>query len=141
MNFFFLKLIIWNIDIHTCLLDSTFLCPHLFFNKKKIQDPCIHDFFFLSKVNNMTYWHPHLHFGQHISVSTLALRQHLLNNDKQKKSVKKKRDLLSIYFVHIYHLRTFNAFFSLKCQNSASDLIQCYCAKCVCLSAYECLQH
>jgi hypothetical protein len=28
--FFFLKLIIWNIDIHTCLLDSTFLCPHLF---------------------------------------------------------------------------------------------------------------
>ena len=27
---FFLKLIIWNIDIHTCLLDSTFLCPHLF---------------------------------------------------------------------------------------------------------------
>ena len=29
MNFFFLKLKIWNIDIHTCLLDSTFLCPHL----------------------------------------------------------------------------------------------------------------
>ena len=28
-NFFFLKLIIWNIDIQTCLLDSTFLCPHL----------------------------------------------------------------------------------------------------------------
>jgi hypothetical protein len=27
---FFLKLIIWNIDIHTCLLDSTFLYPHLF---------------------------------------------------------------------------------------------------------------
>ena len=25
-----LKLIIMNIDIHTCLLDSTFLCPHLF---------------------------------------------------------------------------------------------------------------
>ena len=27
------------------------------------------------KVNNMKYWHPHLPFGQHISVSTLALRQ------------------------------------------------------------------
>jgi hypothetical protein len=26
---FFFKLIIWNIDIHTCLLDSTFLWPHL----------------------------------------------------------------------------------------------------------------
>ena len=38
MNFFFfLKLIIWNIDIHTCLLDSTFLCPHLLFDPKKNQ--------------------------------------------------------------------------------------------------------
>jgi hypothetical protein len=36
MNFFFLKLIIWNIDIHTCLLDSTFLCPHLFKLKKNL---------------------------------------------------------------------------------------------------------
>ena len=27
---FFSKLIIWNIDIHTCLLDSTFLCPHVY---------------------------------------------------------------------------------------------------------------
>jgi hypothetical protein len=26
---FFFNLIIWNIDIHTCLLGSTFLCPHL----------------------------------------------------------------------------------------------------------------
>jgi hypothetical protein len=25
------RLIIWNIDIHTCLLDSTFLCPHLYY--------------------------------------------------------------------------------------------------------------
>ena len=25
----FFKLIIWNIDIHTCLLDSSFLCPYL----------------------------------------------------------------------------------------------------------------
>jgi hypothetical protein len=34
--FFFIKLIIiWNIDIHTCLLDSTFPCPHLFFKKKR----------------------------------------------------------------------------------------------------------
>jgi hypothetical protein len=30
-RFFFLKLIIRNIDIHTCLLDSTFLCPHLLY--------------------------------------------------------------------------------------------------------------
>ena len=33
---FYLKLIIWNIDIHTCLLDSTFLCPHLFINNIKL---------------------------------------------------------------------------------------------------------
>jgi hypothetical protein len=32
-EFFFLKLIIWNIDIHTCLLDSTYLCPHLLYLK------------------------------------------------------------------------------------------------------------
>ena len=37
---------------------------------------------FFFKVNNMKYWHPHLPFGQHISVSTLALRQHLLNVKK-----------------------------------------------------------
>ena len=28
--------------------------------------------FFVFKVNNMKYWHPHLPFGQHISVSTLV---------------------------------------------------------------------
>jgi hypothetical protein len=27
-----------------------------------------------NKVNNMKYWHPHLPFGQHISVSTLVYR-------------------------------------------------------------------
>jgi hypothetical protein len=27
---------------------------------------------FVFKVNNMKYWHPHLPFGQHISVSTLV---------------------------------------------------------------------
>jgi hypothetical protein len=32
-------------------------------------------------------------------------------------------------------------FFSLKCQNFASDLIQCYCSKCVCVSVYECLEN
>ena len=36
MIFVFLKLIIWNIDIHTCLLDSTYLCPHLFILQKKV---------------------------------------------------------------------------------------------------------
>jgi hypothetical protein len=34
---FFLKLIIWNIDIHTSLLDSIFLCPHLLLKQKKIR--------------------------------------------------------------------------------------------------------
>ena len=34
MIFFFFKYIIWNIDIHTCLLDSTFLCPHLYYNRR-----------------------------------------------------------------------------------------------------------
>ena len=29
-----LQKILWNIDIHTCLLDSPFLCPHLLFNTK-----------------------------------------------------------------------------------------------------------
>ena len=29
-------------------------------------------FFFFLKVNNMKYWHPHLPFGQYISVSTLV---------------------------------------------------------------------
>ena len=29
--------------------------------------------FFFFKVNNMKYWHPHLPFGQHISVSTLVV--------------------------------------------------------------------
>ena len=42
---FFLKLIIWNIDIHTCLLDSTFLCPHLCMFKK-IMTPSINCQFF-----------------------------------------------------------------------------------------------
>ena len=31
----------------------------------------------------MKYWHPHLPFGQHISVSTLALRQHLYDIIKE----------------------------------------------------------
>ena len=30
----FINVIIWNIDMHTCLLDSTFLCPHLLNNNK-----------------------------------------------------------------------------------------------------------
>ena len=48
--------------------------------------------------------------------------------------------MISIYFVYIIsfpHVQC--VFFSLKCQNSSSDLIHCYSAKCVCLSAYECL--
>ena len=39
MNFFFLKLIICNIDIHTCFLDSTFLCPYLYKYKYKKKIP------------------------------------------------------------------------------------------------------
>jgi hypothetical protein len=34
---FFFNLIIWNIDIHTCLLDSTFMCPHLYIYKRIYQ--------------------------------------------------------------------------------------------------------
>ena len=34
MIFFSFKLIICNIDIHTCLLDSTFRCPHLLIKNK-----------------------------------------------------------------------------------------------------------
>jgi hypothetical protein len=45
--------------------------PGLVFYLKKIQDPVSRIFFFF-KVNNMKYWHPHLPFGQHISVSTLV---------------------------------------------------------------------
>jgi hypothetical protein len=40
--FFFFKLIIWNIDIHTCLLDSTFLCPHLLNIENKLQKFAFH---------------------------------------------------------------------------------------------------
>jgi hypothetical protein len=32
---------------------------------------------FFFKVNNMKYWHPHLPFGQHISVSTLYYIKHI----------------------------------------------------------------
>ena len=50
MNFFFLKLIIWNIDIHTCLSDSTFLCPHLFEGKKDVNQ-CIYIMIIIFSVN------------------------------------------------------------------------------------------
>jgi hypothetical protein len=40
--------------------------------KKNPGPLCPWDFFFY-KVNNMKYWHSHLPFGQHISVSTLVL--------------------------------------------------------------------
>ena len=60
---------------------------------------------------------------------------------KRKKKKKETRCVISIYFIHIISFPARSCvFFSLKCQNSESDLIQCYCAKCVCLSAYECLQ-
>ena len=35
----------------------------------------------------MKYWHPHLPFGQNISVSTLALRQHLYSSKQKLKNV------------------------------------------------------
>jgi hypothetical protein len=38
----------------------------------------------------------------------------------------------------LYNFRKFNVIFSLKCQNFTSDLMQCYCAKYVCQSEYEC---
>ena len=36
-----------------------------------VKNPGPHEYFFF-KVNNMKYWHQHLPFGQHISVSTLV---------------------------------------------------------------------
>jgi hypothetical protein len=52
----FSKLIIWNIDIHTCLLDITFLCPHLpsgntCNNKKKNSS-----FHWRKQIRNQTRW-------------------------------------------------------------------------------------
>ena len=58
----------------------------------------------------------------------------------KEKRKKETRCVISIYFVHIISFPHVHVFFlNLKYQNSVSDLIQCYCAKCVCLSAYECL--
>ena len=61
---------------------------------------------------------------------------------KKKRKKKETKSVISIFISFIlYHFRTFNVvFLSVKCQNSASDLIKCYCTKCVFLSAYECLQ-
>ena len=52
----------------------------------------------------------------------------------------KKETRCDINLFRSYHIISTRVFFCLKCQNFASDLIQCYCAKYVCLSAYECLQ-
>ena len=55
----------------------------------------------------------------------------------------KKRDEMCyqfISFIYIISASSMYVLFSLKCNNFASDLIQCYCAKCVCVSVYECLQ-
>jgi hypothetical protein len=46
--------------------------PGLVFYEKKNPGSLYPWIFFLVKVNNMEYWHPHLPFGQHISVSTLV---------------------------------------------------------------------
>ena len=51
MNLFLLKLIIWNIDIHTCLLGSTFLCPHLFLYK----------YIYFYFVGNLTHFYRYIH--------------------------------------------------------------------------------
>jgi len=59
---------------------------------------------------------------------------------KTNKQTNKNEMCDTIYFVHIISFLHVQCFFSVKCQNSASDLIQCYCAKCVFLLAYECLQ-
>ena len=56
------------------------------------------------------------------------------------KEVKKKETRCDINLFRSYHIISTRVFFGLKCQNFASDLIQCYCANYVCLSAYECLQ-
>ena len=65
---------------------------------------------------------------------------------KKKKINKKKNEtkyVISIYLVDIIsfpHVQR-GFFFSVKCQNSEFDLIQCYCEKCAFLSAYECQQN
>ena len=61
----------------------------------------------------------------------------------KKKRNKKRNEMCDINLFRSYYIisaRSMCCFFSLKCQISASDLIQCYCTKCVCLSACECLQ-
>ena len=45
-----------------------------------------------------------------------------------------------ISFIYIISGSSMYVLFSLTCNNFALDLIQCYCAKCVCVSVYECLQ-
>ena len=69
----------------TCVWTKIFNVKNILFNKwialdsrplQKISNKMIYNVWPLQKT--LKYWHPHLPFGQHISVSTLALRQHLL---------------------------------------------------------------
>ena len=59
---------------------SSFSTPYLFLDTAaRLQWPVTQistsqQFFLLTRLfNNMKYWHPHLPFGQHISVSTLVI--------------------------------------------------------------------
>jgi hypothetical protein len=61
----------WNI-VESGVTPSNKLNPNTMWSSS-----CVQEVYFF-KVNNMKYWHPHLPFGQHISVSTLV------NNNKKK---------------------------------------------------------
>ena len=51
---------------------------------------------------------------------------------KKKKKRKRRNDTCNISLFRSYNIISARSygFFSLKCQNSVSELIQCYCAKC-----------
>ena len=61
---------IWNKNTGPDLTLSKNNNPGLGYLLKKSRTPVSMNLF---KVNNMKYWHPHLPFGQHISVSTLII--------------------------------------------------------------------
>ncbi len=63
---------------------------------------------FFFKLNNMKYWHPHLPFGQHISVSTLALRQHLYEKKRKLKQLLSTIPPMSTQQKTTSYLRLFN---------------------------------
>ena len=105
--------------------------PSSFFYKMFIK-------FHLLKIHSCIQGSKKIYRNAHLVV---YLRKVLNNEKKCKKKEKRKRnERCDINLFRSYFLTFDVVFFIVKCQNSASDLIQCSCAKCVFLSAYECLQ-